>query len=174
MQMEQFLEKTNLDSVLKEYADQPHASAAGRMLAMLSVGTDPEKGCAAIEELTSAIDQLGFDAKTAKHRIAEMLARPGNDYQRAMFYALARTGLYINLWALKEIAEIMGDRRDTHKQLRMMGLDGRIAGSAFDHAVSLGPVGTFDADFKLCAEDMLILNPSRNDMPDFGAPGEDA
>lgn len=154
---DEFLDEINVDTALIDASEHEFSGTIERALALLSIGTDPVQGYYAAEEMASAVNLLAHDQQTARHRLAEILSRPGSDYQRALFYALAGRGIYHNSPYLNGLVQLMKARCDMWCELRNAGRAARVAYNAYVVPGGEGPRGQFDPDFELSEIDQAAI-----------------
>lgn len=158
MVSDEFLDDVNVDTALEDTAEHAFTHPVLKVMALLSIGTDPLAALDGAEELASAVNQLARDERIAKHRIAEILSRPGCDYQRALFYTLAGRGIYDNSAQLNGLVRLLQARRDMWVTLQECGRKAKTLGVAYAVPEGEGPRGTFDPDFSLSAKDRLSID----------------
>ena len=157
MTIDDFMDDIDLDSALEDLAQDCRATTVLRMMALLSIGTDPYKAWAAAAELAAAIGELDRSEAAAKQKIAAILARRGWDYQRGLFYIMAGRGLYANGSELSRLLRLLEARRRI--------LDYALAGGhcpkptvlAYRDKGGEGPRGTYDAAFDLSDVDLRYI-----------------
>ena len=157
MTIDDFMDDIDLDSALEDLAQDCRATTVLRMMALLSIGTDPYKAWAAAAELAAAIGELDRSEAAAKQKIAAILARRGWDYQRGLFYIMAGRGLFANWTELSRLLRLLDARRKL--------LDYALAGehcpkppvAAYRDKGGEGPRGAYDAEFDLSDVDRRYI-----------------
>ena len=146
---DEFLDAINVDTALIDAAEHEFTHPVLKVFLLLSIGTDPEAAYDAAEELASALNQLARDETVAKHRLAQILGRPGRDYQRALFYSVAGRGIYSNAAQLNALVPLLQARRDVWASMTQAGRPVSTQGQSYLAPAGEGPQGTFNPDFEL-------------------------
>jgi hypothetical protein len=142
-------EPFDIDAELKEIADSDHEQNSLRVLALLSLGLPADEAFLRTRELLETVQLSAGDIPAGKRRLAALLGANGNDYQRAIYYALAGRGAIATLADLQRLTNVLESRH-------------LLSISAHKHDVELsqpfnpyltgkpdGPLGTFDPDYTL-------------------------
>ena len=142
-------EPFDIDAELKDIADCDHEQNSLRVLALLSIGLPAEEAFLLCRELLETVQWSANDQPAGKRRLAALLGSQENDYQRALYYALAGRGAIAMLVDLQRLAHVLGSRY-------------LLSSAAGNHGVQItqpfnpyltdqpdGPLGTFDPDYTL-------------------------
>jgi hypothetical protein len=142
-------EPFDIDSELKEVADCDHEQNSLRVLALLSLGLPAEEAFLRSRELLEAVQWSASGLSAGKRRLAALLGSQENDYQRAVYYALAGRGAIAMLADLQRLTNVLESRY-------------LLSNAAHNHSVQTtqpfnpyltdkpdGPLGTFDPDYTL-------------------------
>jgi hypothetical protein len=142
-------EPFDIDAELKEIADSDHEQNSLRVLALLSLGLPAEEAFLRTRELLETVQLSASDIPAGKRRLAALLGLQENDYQRAVYYALAGRGALAMLCDLQRLTNVLESRY-------------LLSIAAHNHDVELsqpfnpyltdkpdGPLGTFDPDYTL-------------------------
>jgi hypothetical protein len=139
----------DLDEGLREISDGIEEAHTMRVIALLSIGMDPQDGFLSCRELLETIHWCAEGLPDGKRRLAQILGNVGNDYQRAIYYALAGRGAVATLADLKRLTDAMEVRYLVSVEAYHQELSLRIPDNPYPLDVPDGPVGQFDANFTL-------------------------
>jgi hypothetical protein len=142
-------EPFDIDAELKEIADSDHEQNSLRVLALLSIGLPADEAFLRSRELLETVQSSASGLSAGKHQLAALLGANENDYQRAVYYALAGRGAIAMLADLQRLTNVLESR-----YLLSIATD--------DHGVQItqpfnpyltdkpdGPLGIFDPDYTL-------------------------
>src|SRR3546814_11087690 len=87
---DQWLEGIDIDGALYDVRDDDSQTWEARALAGASIGIDAIAGFRAVLELCEAMNRIVRGEDDGKRRLAEILGRDGDDYQRCLWYSVAR------------------------------------------------------------------------------------
>lgn len=141
-------EAVDIDAGLKEVRDCPDERWTLRALCGHSVGMPPEDGYLAARELFEAVCWAAEGYPEGKKRLAAILGCNGDDYQRALYYAVAGRGPIDMLEDLRVFVGMMEARCDAahEAELRQLGVTPMLEPYRFFEEAD-GPRGRFDPDF---------------------------
>jgi hypothetical protein len=143
-----FVDTFDLDITLRDASLDPELEPTRRALANLTLGMEVNDAYYSTRELREAVEWVHEGTAGGKKKLTDILGNKGaDDYQRALFYAVAGRG----------VVQVLDDL--TWLEL-LLYARGRIAGEASRAKVHLkplrdpyiakqadGPVGQFDAGF---------------------------
>ena len=98
------------DAELKDIADSDHEQNSLRVVALLSIGVQQEEAFLRCRELLETVQWAAGDHPAGKRRLAALLGALDNDYQRALYYALAGRGAIAMLSILKQLSDTLESR----------------------------------------------------------------
>jgi hypothetical protein len=142
-------EPFDIDAELKEIADCNHEQNSLRVLALLSIGLPAEEAFLRCRELLETVQWSASNQPAGKRRLAALLGSQENDYQRAIYYALAGRGALAMLADLQRLTHVLESRYLLCFNAQNHGV--RTA-APFDPYLTDkpdGPLGTFDPDYTL-------------------------
>lgn len=147
MKSSPFTEGFDIDITLRDAALDPDNSPNRRALANLAIGMEVNDAYYSVRELRETIQWVHEGVSGGKKRLATILGNDCDDYQRAIYYALAGRGLVNMLDDLVWLEHLLHAR-------------GRIAGEAVRNKIvvanltdpyivkeAAAPVGKFDPNF---------------------------
>ena len=142
-------EPFNIDAEVKEIADCDYEQNSLRVLALLSIGLPAEEAFLRCRELLETVQWSASDVPAGKRRLAALLGSQENDYQRALYYALAGRGAIAMLADLQLLTKVLESR---YLLSIAAGNQGVIISQPFNPYLTDqpdGPLGTFDPDYTL-------------------------
>src|SRR3546814_11636430 len=86
---DQWLEGIDIDGALYDVRDDDSQTWEARALAGASIGIDAIAGFRAVLELCEAMNRIVRGEDDGKRRLAAILGRDGDDYQRSLWYLVA-------------------------------------------------------------------------------------
>jgi hypothetical protein len=120
-----------------------------RVIALLSLGLPADEAFLRSRELLETVQSSASDRPAGKRRLAALLGSQENDYQRAVYYALAGRGAIAMLSDLQRLTNVLESR-----YLLSIAADDRSVPITQPFNPYLtdkpdGPLGTFDPDYTL-------------------------
>ena len=104
--------KVDLEFSLEDALCNPKLASSKRVLAGLCIGMDEEDALAAVNELHAAVAAAVGSGSAGAERLMEVLSnRACDDFQRALYYALAGRGLDNMVTSLRWLREVLRVRR---------------------------------------------------------------
>jgi hypothetical protein len=139
----------DLDDGLREVSDAIEEQHTMRAIALLSIGMDVQDGFLSCRELLETIYWCVEGVPDGKRKLSEILGNNCNDYQRAIYYALAGRGAVGVLTDLKRLTDLMETRYLASRHAYANEMSQRVPENPYLTDGPDGPVGKFDPDFKL-------------------------
>lgn len=139
----------NLDTGLIEIAETDHEQNTMRVIALLSVGMPVEDGFLSCRELLEVIHWCVEGLPDGKRRLAQLLGNDCNDYQRAVYYALAGRGAIGMLTDLKRLTDVMETRYLYSVAVEQSEMAQRVPENPYTTDKADGPLGVFDPNFTM-------------------------
>lgn len=142
-------EPFDIDAELKEIADSDHEQNSLRVLALLSIGLPAEEAFLRCRELLETVQWSASDIPAGKRRVAALLGANENDFQRALYYALAGRGAIAMLADLQRLTHILESRYLLSIAVGNHGVNTTQPFNPYFIDKPDGPLGTFDPDYTL-------------------------
>ncbi len=137
------------DAELKDIADSDHEQSSLRVVALLSIGVQQEEAFLRCRELLETVQWAASDHPAGKRRLAGLLGAPDNDYQRALYYALAGRGAIAMLSILKQLSDSLESRYLLNIAATNQGVQLRAPDNPYLTDKHDGPLGVFKVDYAL-------------------------
>ena len=142
-------EPFDVDAELKDIADSDHEQNSLRVVALLSIGLPVEEAFLRCRELLQTVQWAAGDLPAGKRRLAALLGALDNDYQRALYYALAGRGAIAMLSTLKRLTDTLESRHLLEIAAPQQGVDLRQPDNPYLTDKPDGPFGVFEAEYEL-------------------------
>jgi hypothetical protein len=139
----------DIDAELKEIADCDHEQNSLRVLALLSIGLPADEAYLRSRELLEAVQWSASDIPARKRQLAALLGANENDYQRAVYYALAGRGAIAMLSDLQRLNNILESRYLLSIAANNYGVELSQPFNPYLTDKPDGPLGSFDPDYTL-------------------------
>ncbi|MFM2411128.1 MAG: hypothetical protein RL481_1956 [Pseudomonadota bacterium] len=139
----------DIDAELKEIADCDHEQNSLRVLALLSIGLPADEAYLRSRELLEAVQWSESDIPAGKRQLAALLGANENDYQRAVYFALAGRGAIAMLSDLQRLTNILESRYLLSIAADNYGVELSQPFNPYLTDKPDGPSGTFDPDYTL-------------------------
>jgi hypothetical protein len=142
-------EPFDIDAELKEISDSDHEQNSLRVIALLSSGLPAEEAFLRTRELLEAVQRSASDRPAGKRQLAALLGANENDYQRAVYYALAGRGALASLCDLQRLTNVLESRYLVSIAAQNQGVELSQPFNPYLTDKPDGPLGTFDPDYTL-------------------------
>jgi hypothetical protein len=142
-------EPFDIDAELKEIADCDHELNSIRVIALLSIGLPAEEAFLRSRELLEAVQSSASDRPAGKRQLATLLGANENDFQRALYYALAGRGAVAMLADLQRLTHVLESRYFLSINTHNHGVELSQPFNPYLTDKPDGPLGTFDPDYTL-------------------------
>lgn len=146
---ESWLEGIDVDATLYEVRDDDAQSWELRVLAGASIGIDPIGGFRAVLELSDAVERIVRGEEEGKRRLARILDRTGDDYQRCLWYTVAGRDPLTVASCFGELEKLMAARATMWVTTGREGLAPTKSDNPYWTKKPEGPRARFDANFEL-------------------------
>lgn len=93
MKLSDFVDRFDLDLILRDESLDPLNTPTRRAIAALSIGVSPEDAYYSTRELREAVQWVHEGEIGGKARLARILSTGCDDYQRCIYYSLAGRGV---------------------------------------------------------------------------------
>src|SRR3546814_9052640 len=107
---DQWLEGIDIDGALYDGRDDDSQTWEARALAGASIDSDAIAGFRAVLELCEAMNRIVRGEDDGKRRLAEILGRDGDDYQRCLWYSVAGRDPLAVATCFSELEKLMAER----------------------------------------------------------------
>jgi hypothetical protein len=149
MRIDGFRNWFDVEIALRDAAVEPHVRPTRRAIANLCLGAGLEDAYYSVRELREAIALIHGGERRGRRKLADILSNRCDDFQRALYYALAGRGVVLVIDDLLWLEELLRQRSEAAAALlakggRMMPLVNPYVAEAPD-----GPVLAFSPDFEL-------------------------
>lgn len=141
---EKHLGVIDIDTVLFDALKDSVHRLERRAIAALSIGTDANEAYYSVVELRDAVEMVGNRHPEGRERLGRILGTRCDDYQRAIYYALAGRGASHMLADLEWLAAILEARGSVAREYPVSAPISPYVSSEPD-----GPVGCFSPSFPL-------------------------
>jgi hypothetical protein len=145
------LENFDLDISLRDAACDPDLLPQQRAVANLCLGMDIDDAYLSVRELHQAVDWVHHCVPEGRQKLAATLSNPCDDFQRALYYALAGRGIVEMLDTLGWLAGLLKARGRVAAQLSRARIMRRPLISPYVAAEPDGPLVSPDPGFELGA-----------------------
>lgn len=145
------IEPFDLDLTLKDASLDPNVRVSRRIVAGICIGMPFEDAYYSVRELREAIEWIHEGEPKGKAKLTTILGNQCDDFQRAIYYALAGKGIVLILDDLLWLEELLNIRGEFAGELHRMKRPTMPLISPYVAAEPDGPVGRFDADFEIGA-----------------------
>lgn len=144
-----WLEGIDVDAALLDIRDDDSQSWDLRALAGASVGIDPIGGFRSVLELHDAVELIVRGEVEGKKRLARILGRTGDDYQRCLWFTVAGRDPLSVATGFNELEKLMAARATMWLEASRRGLDPTKLDNPYWTTRPEGPRGLFGDDFAL-------------------------
>jgi hypothetical protein len=142
--------KVDLEFSFEEALCNPKLASSKRVLAGLCIGMDEEDAFAAVDELHAAVTAAVGTGSAGAERLMEVLSnRACDDFQRALYYALAGRGIDNMVTSLRWLREVLRVRRRASSWARLSDVPVVREPNPYVSDRPDGPVPAFDQDVQL-------------------------
>jgi hypothetical protein len=145
------MENFDLDIGLRDAACDPELLPQQRTVANLCLGMDIDDAYLSVRELYQAIDWVHHGVPEGRAKLAGLLSNRCDDFQRALYYALAGRGIVDMLDTLGWLAELLKARGRVAAALSRARIGRRALVSPYVAAEPDGPLVSSDPGFELGA-----------------------
>jgi hypothetical protein len=142
-------EPFDIDSELKEIADCDHEQNSLRVLALLSIGLPADEAFLRSRELLETVQSSARGLSAGKRRLAALLGANENDYQRAVYYAVAGRGAIAMLSDLQRLTNVLESRYLLSIAADDCGVQITPPFNPYLTDKPDGPLGSFDPNYML-------------------------
>ena len=146
---DQWLEGIDIDGALYDVRDDDSQTWEARALAGASIGIDAIAGFRAVLELCEAMNRIVRGEDDGKRRLAEILGRGGDDYQRCLWYSVAGRDPLAVATCFSELEKLMAARASLWVDASRRGLAPSKTDNPYWTSSPEGPRAKFDAQFEL-------------------------
>jgi hypothetical protein len=154
--LEEFVSDTfDIELGLKDAFDDTTQQPSRRILAALSIGMPPGDAFHAARELHNAVQLIVGGTRRGRIKLAEILGARCDDYQRALWYAVAGRNHFGVLSDLGWLVEQLDARLKVAIEMSNNGLSVVTDDAPYACDGPCGPIGVFTSDFDVSAFDML-------------------
>lgn len=144
-----WLEGIDVDAALLDVRDDDSQSWDLRALAGASVGIDPIGGFRAVLELHDAVERIVRGEAEGKKRLARILGRTDDDYQRCLWFTVAGRDPLSVATCFDELEKLMAARAATWVEASRRGLVPAKSNNPYWTTRPEGPRARFDEQFEL-------------------------
>lgn len=144
-----WLEGVDVDAVLQDVREDDSQSWELRVLAGASIGIDPIGGFRAVLELGDAVGRIVRGDGEGKRRLARILGRSGDDYQRCLWYTVAGRDPLTVATCFGELEKLMAARASMWVTASRGGLAPTKSDNPYWTARPEGPRARYDEHFEL-------------------------
>ena len=144
-----WLEGIHIDAALFDVRDDEGISWEVRALAGASIGIDPVIGLRAVLELSDAVGRIVRGESEGKKRLARILGRTGDDYQRCLWYSVAGRDPLAVATSFGELEKLMAARAMLWVEAGDRDLSPSKADNPYWTTAPEGPRATFSDRFEL-------------------------
>ena len=148
MQPSIYVERFDLDITLRDAALDTENRPARRAIANLSIGMEVEDAYYSTRELREAVQWVHEGVSGGKKKLTTILGTRCDDYQRALYYALAGRGVVEMLDDLIWLEELLVDRGRVAAAVRRAPATAMPLVDPYVAKEPDGPVGAYDAEFE--------------------------
>jgi hypothetical protein len=142
-------EPFDIDVELKEIADSNDEQNSLRVIALLSIGLPADEAFLRCRELLETVQRSASHIPAVKRQLAALLGADENDYQRAVYYALAGRGAIAMLADLQRLTNVLKSRYWLSIAADNRGVQITKPFNPYLIDKPDGPLGTFDPDYTL-------------------------
>jgi hypothetical protein len=137
--------KVDLEFSFEEALCNPRLASSKRVLAGLCIGMDEDDAFAAVNELHAAVAAAVGTGSAGSERLMEVLSnRACDDFQRALYFALAGRGIDNMVTSLRWLREVLRIRRRASSWARLSNVPVVREASPYVSDRPDGPVPAFD------------------------------
>lgn len=144
-----WLEGIDVDAALLDIRDDDSQSWDLRAMAGASIGIHPIGGFRSVLELHDAVERIVRGEVEGKKRLARILGRTGDDYQRCLWFTVAGRDPLSVATGFNELEKLMAARATMWVEASRRGLDPAKSDNPYWTATPEGPRAHFDDDFEL-------------------------
>ncbi len=145
------LDQFDLDIALRDAACDPELLPQQRVVANLCLGMEIDDAYLSVRELHQAVDWVHHGVPEGRQKLAATLSNRCDDFQRALYYALAGRGVVEMLDTLGWLANLLKARGRVAAQLSRARIMRRPLVSPYVAAEPDGPLVSPDPGFELGA-----------------------
>lgn len=147
----QMLANFDLDISLRDAACDPELLPQQRIVANLSLGMEIDDAYLSVRELHQAVDWVHHGVPEGRAKLAAILSNACDDFQRALYYALAGRGVVEMLDTLEWLQGLLKARGRIAASLSRARIARRPVVSPYVAAEPDGPLVSADSGFELGA-----------------------
>ncbi len=150
----------DLDIALRDASCDPEQLPVHRAIAALCIGIEVNDAFYSVRELREAVTLVLNDAEGGREKLVRILANRCDDFQRALYYALAGRGVIAMLEALDWLSVLLVARGRVAGSLSRKRIGRRPLQTPYVSEEPDGPVAAGDARFPLGRSWMVERGPS--------------
>src|SRR3546814_13127129 len=139
----------DIDGALYDVRDDDSQTWKARALAGASIGIDAIAGFRAVLELCEAMNRIVRGEDDGKRRLAEILGRDGDDYQRCLWYSVAGRDPLAVATCFSELEKLLAARASLWVETSRRGLATSKTDNPYWTSSPEGPRAKVDAQFGL-------------------------
>lgn len=139
----------DLDIVLRDASCDAEVLPVRRAIAALCIGMDVNDAFYSVRELREAVTLVLNDAEGGREKLVRILANRCDDFQRALYYALAGRGVVAMLEALDWLSALLVARGRVAGSLSRSRITRKPLQSPYVSEEPDGPIVSGDAGFRL-------------------------
>lgn len=139
----------DLDIALRDASCDPELLPAHRAITALCIGMAIDDAFYSVRELREALTQVLNDAEGGREKLVGILANRCDDFQRALYYALAGRGVVAMLEALDWLSGVLVARGRVARSLSRRRISHRPLQSPYVSEEPDGPIVAGDTRFPL-------------------------
>lgn len=148
---ETLLANFDLDIALRDAGCDPELLPQQRVVANLCLGMEIDDAYLSVRELAQAVEWVHHGVPEGRAKLAAILSNACDDFQRAIYYALAGRGIVEMLDTLAWLAALLKARGKMAAQLSRRRIARRDLVSPYVAAEPDGPLVSADSGFSLGA-----------------------
>ncbi len=144
-----FCDGFDLDIALRDASCDPDQLPVHRVIAALCIGMDVNDAYYSARELREAVTLVLNDAEGGREKLVRILANRCDDFQRALYYALAGRGVVAMLEALDWLSALLVARGRVAGSLSRKRIARKALQSPYVSEEPDGPIVAGDTQFPL-------------------------
>ena len=145
----EFCDGFDLDIALRDASCDPDRLPVHRAIAALCIGMDVDDAFYSVRELREAVTLVLNDAVGGREKLVRILANRCDDFQRALYYALAGRGVVAMLEALDWLSGVLVARGRVASSLSRKHIARKPLHSPYVGAEPDGPIAAENIQFPL-------------------------
>lgn len=145
----EFCDGFDLDIALRDASCDPDRLPVHRAIAALCIGMDVDDAFYSVRELREAVTLVLNDAVGGREKLVRILANRCDDFQRALYYALAGRGVVAMLEALDWLSGVLVARGRVASSLSRKQIARKPLHSPYVSTEPDGPIAAENIQFPL-------------------------